>query len=387
MKFDIAIIGGGATGSSAAYFLRSHPGAGSVCVIEPDPAYEFASTPKASGGARRLFSCPENIAMSRFSIEFFRAFDRVMDVNGEPAHIEWTQHGYLFIVPPRGVPVLEANYRVQSRNGVNVRLLDTAGLKRLFPSLHVDDLGAGVYSPDDGWLDPHGVLQGFRRKARALGAEYLKDRVVGIECGEGQARRVQLESGTVIDAGFVINAAGAWAKEICAMVGMPLPVEPMRRFEHYFETPNAIEPLPYVKDIDRLAFRPSGIGYSGGVPQSDEPRGYNFEVDHDYFENTVWPALAHRFPAFEAVKCRSTWAGLYDQNELDGNLILGNWPGKLDNFYVAAGCSGHGLMHAPAMGRALAELILDGGYQTIDLTRLNYRRVIDNRPYPEQGII
>src|SRR4029453_9772869 len=114
-------------------------------------------------------------------------------------------------------------------------------------------------------------------------------------------------------ADIVVNAAGAWAKEVSAMIGMPLPVEPLRRFEHYFETPNRIEPLPYVKDLDRLAFRPEGRGYSGGVVQSDTPRGYNFDVDHDYFERIVWPALAHRFPAFEACRCKRTWAGLYEQ--------------------------------------------------------------------------
>src|SRR5688572_8129031 len=107
MKTDIAIIGGGAIGWSAAYFLRSHPRAGSVCVIEGDPSYEFASTPKASGGARRLFSCPENIGMSDFSIGFFRGFDDAMAVDGERAHIEWTGQGYLFIVPPHGTPLLE----------------------------------------------------------------------------------------------------------------------------------------------------------------------------------------------------------------------------------------------------------------------------------------
>lgn len=387
MKFDIAVIGGGATGWSAGYFLRSHRRAGSVCVIEQDPTYEFASTPKASGGARRLFSCPENIAMSNYSIEFFQTFDTAMGVEGEPAHIEWTQQGYLFIVPPDGVRVLTENYELQRAHGVDAVLLTPAELKDRFPSMHVTDLGAGVYSPGDGWLDPHGVLTGFRRKARALGAEPVHGRAAALDCAHGRVRRVRLESGMAIEAEYVVNATGAWAQTVCAMGGMALPVAPMRRFEHYFDTPHALEPLPYVKDLDRLAFRPAGPGYSGGVPQSSEPRGFNFAVDHDYFERVVWPALAHRFPAFEAVKCQSTWAGLYDQNELDGNLILGNWPGKLDNFYVAAGCSGHGLMHAPAMGRALAELILDGGFQTIDLTRLSYQRVLDHQPYPERGIL
>ena len=120
---------------------------------------------------------------------------------------------------------------------------------------------------------------------------YVEDRVVGIDHDRGVARAVCLESGNVIAAGAIVNAAGAWAKAIAAMVGMPLPIEPLRRLEHYFETPNRIEPLPYVKDTARLAFRPEGRGYSGGLVNSDEPRGYNFEVDHDYFERVVWPAL------------------------------------------------------------------------------------------------
>jgi glycine/D-amino acid oxidase-like deaminating enzyme len=171
------------------------------------------------------------------------------------------------------------------------------------------------------------------------------------------------------------------------MVGMPLPIEPLRRFEHYFETPNRLEPLPYVKDTARLAFRPEGRGYSGGLVDSDEPRGYNFDVDHDYFERVVWPALAHRFPAFEACRCRRTWSGLYEQNELDGNPIIGNWSGRMDNFYVVAGFSGHGMMHAPAAGRAIAELIVHRRFQTIDLSRFGYDRVAAGRPYRERGIL
>lgn len=325
--------------------------------------------------------------MSLFSIAFFRTFDGTMAVGGDAAHIGWTEGGYLFIVPPEGVSILEANHRVQRAHGVNADLLDPAALESRFPSMRVDDLGAGVHSPDDGWLDPNGVLQGFRRKARSLGAEYVADRVTGIDCKSGSITGVRLASGAVIETCAVVNAAGAWAASVSAMVGMPLPVAPMRRFEHYFETPHHIEPLPYVKDLDRLAFRPEGRGYSGGVPDIGEPRGFNFGLDPGYFERAVWPALAHRFPAFEAVREKRAWAGLYDQNEFDGNLILGSWPRRLENFYVAAGFSGHGLMHAPATGRALAELILDGGFQTLDLSRLTYQRVIDNRPYAERGIL
>ena len=145
--------------------------------------------------------------------------------------------------------------------------------------------------------------------------------------------------------------------------------------------------MPLIKYPDRLVVRPEGRGYSVGLVNSDEPRGFNFDVDHTWFERVVWPALANRIPAFESLKLRREWAGLYDECDLDGNMILGNWPGRLDNFYVACGFSGHGLMHAPAVGRALAELIVDGRYESIDLSRLGYQRVVEQAPLPEVGIV
>ena len=171
------------------------------------------------------------------------------------------------------------------------------------------------------------------------------------------------------------------------MAGWTVPIEPMRRYEHYFEAGEAIEPLPYIKDVNRLAFRPEGKGYSGGVPTLAEPRGYNFEVDHAYFESVVWPALAARFPQLERTKERSVMSGLYDQSELDASPIIGPWSGHLENFHIMAGFSGHGLMHSPGCGRAIAELILDGAYQTIDLSPFGWKRFVDGKPYAEQGII
>ncbi len=384
-RYDVIIIGGAATGSSVAYFLKMLAPACSVAVIEPDPTYEFASTPRASGGARRQFSCPENIAMSNFSIPFIKDFATHMAVDGEPAHADWHQGGYLFIVPAHAAGMLRENHTAQVAAGVKADWLDQAGLKARFPSMQVDDLAAGVHTPEDGWCDPNSLLQGLRRKARSLGSEYIKDKVTGIDQDARTVHAVRLASGATLGAAHVVNAAGPWAKEICAMVGMPLPVEPLRRFEHFFETPNKIEPLPYVKDLQRLAFRPEGRGYSGGLVNSDQTRGYNFEVDHGYFENVVWPALAHRFPAFEACRCVRTWSGLYEQNELDGNPVIG--AGTLPNFLIAAGFSGHGMMHAPAAGRAIAELIVHGRFETLDLTRLGYARVAAGAPYPERGII
>ena len=383
MQSDVVIIGGGAIGAAIAYFLRTHPRSCSVTVIERDPTYQWASTPRASGGVRRLFALPENIELSNYSIPFFERFETDMAVGGEPAAINFRKGGYLFIVPPGAVDDLRRNFETQTAHAVRVNWLDRKGLKDTFPSMIVDDLGAGVHSPDDGWLDPHSVLQGFRRKAQALGAQF----VAGIETSGRAVRAVTLKSGRAIKAGAIINAAGAWAAEICAMAGWPVPIEPMRRYEHYFECEEAIEPLPYIKDVNRLAFRPEGKGYSGGVPTLDEPRGFNFEIDHGYFEQVVWPALAARFPQFERTKEKNTMPGLYDQNAFDASPIIGPWSGRLDNFYLVAGFSGHGLMHAPGCGRALAELILEGAYRTIDLTRLGWARVPEGRPYAERGII
>ena len=414
-KCEVAIVGGAIVGSSVAYFIKRLAPAAKVLVIEPDPTYEFASTLRASGGARRQFSCPENIAMSNFSIPFIKGADRELAIDGEPAHVDWREGGYLFIVGASDLDVLRGNFDVQRAHGVNADWLDADALHARFPSMNVEDIAAGVLTSDDGWCDPNGLLQGLRRKARALGAEYVRDRVVAIAHDATAARSLRLASGAIIRSDAVVDAAGAWSQQIAAMVGMSLPIEPLRRFEHYFETPNAIEPLPYVKDTARLAFRPEGRGlsqrraapggdcalsggsaaaqaasvkgYSGGLVDSNEPRGYDFDVDHDYFERVVWPALAERFPAFEACRCRRTWSGLYEQNELDGNPVIGNWAGRMDNFYVASGFSGHGMMHAPAAGRAIAELIVHRRYETIDVARLGYRRIAEHAPYPERGIV
>ena len=365
-------------GCAAAYFLKLG-GAARVSVVEPDPTYAKAATPLATGGCRRLFALPENIGMSQFSIEFFKSF-------GEP-DVQWKQGGYLFIVGAGHEKVLEANYRTQRSLGVNVELLDRAELARRFPWMQCDDLALGVLSPEDGWLDPNSALQGLRKKALAMGVEFLRDRVVEILVGGRRVRELELGSGARLAAGAVINAAGCWSASIAKLAGMELPVNPMRRFEHFVELEDALPPMPLIKDPARLVIRPEGKGYSVGLVDSAAPRGFNFDVDPSYFEDVVWPACAARIPAFEKLRLRREWAGLYDECELDGNMILGNWPGRLDNFYVACGFSGHGLMHAPAVGRALAELILKGRYETLDLARLGYQRVLDRAPYAETGIL
>lgn len=387
MKTDIVVIGGGAIGAAVAYFTKLLDPSVEVVVVERDPDYEQASTPRASGGVRRLFSLPENIELSHYSIDFFEAFPETMAVNGVEADIGFRKNGYLFIVPPSDRGVLKRNFDIQQSMGCDVALLEPDEIGQMFPSMNVEDLGGGVHSPDDGWLDPHSVLMGFRNKAKSLGAVFLADEVVGLVRHRDRVTTARLRSGRLIEAEQFVNATGAWAQDICAMLGIKVPITPLRRFEHYFESEEPIEALPYIKDPDRLAFRPEGNGYSGGVPTLDEPRGYNFAVDRAYFENAVWPALAHRFPQFDRTRCINTMPGLYDQNDFDGNVIIGPGADGLVNFHLLSGFSGHGLMHAPGCGRAMAELLVKGSYQTIDLTRFGWQRLLDGTPIREQGII
>jgi glycine/D-amino acid oxidase-like deaminating enzyme len=384
---DVLIIGGGIVGSSIAYHLARDGRADRVCVVERDPSYEFASTPRSVGGVRQQFSLPENVRMSQYGLGIWRDFETLMEVDGTPANVDFRQQGYLFLAGPGGVDTLEANHRVQRGLGAAVEILDRAGLAARFPSLVVDDIAAGSFGPDDGWLDPHGALQGFRRKAQSLGARYLADEVVAIDAGRGRVEGVRLKSGERRAAGAVVNATGAWSAEVCALVGMPLPVVPTRRLVHFFEIRARLEPLPLVVDPSGLYFRPEGVGYICGRSNPDEAPGVNFETDDEYFVDVVWPLLAHRVTAFEALRPGRSWAGLYDLNRLDANLIIGPWIGGLENFHVACGFSGHGLQQAPAVGRAMAELLLDGRFTTLDLSRFTYQRIIDNAPLPETGIV
>jgi FAD-dependent oxidoreductase domain-containing protein 1 len=388
LRFDVVIIGGGAMGCSTAHFIKSMAPESAVAVVEPDPTYEYASTLRASGGCRVQFSRPENIEMSKFSIDFIKNFESLMSIPGKEApKVDWVEGGYLFIVLPESVRLLERNVARQQSMGCEVDLLSPQELKTKFPSMNVDDLGVGAYSPRDGWCDPNGLLWGIRRKGASEGVVFVKLRVTSMDCTPTTIRALNLDDGRKIVADHFVNAAGAWSGEVAAMAGMNLPVSPMKRYEHYFTAGSPMERLPYVKDLDRMAFRSEGKGFSGGVVDGSANRGVDFEIDHDYFERVVWSVVAHRFPPLEAAKCHRTWAGLYEVCELDGNPIIGRWSSGRANLYTVAGFSGHGMMHAPAAGRAIAELVVKGAFQTIDLTSFGYERVENDKPCPEIGIL
>ena len=387
MNADILIIGGGLIGSSVAYHLAKSGEAGEIIVLEPDPTYEFATSPKGSGGVRRLFSRPENVELGSYGLEFYGTFEETMAVDGESADISFKRQGYLFLSDGGHASQMRSNFDTQTANGVAAELMEQGDLKHRFPSVNFDDVDLGVFTPDDAWIDPHAAMMGFRRMARHLGVKYRKDRVIDWHGENGAARQVVLESGTVLTAEIFVLTAGAWSGEIAAMLDWHVPIRPMSRQTHYFLCKGDIEPLPFLKSETNLAFRPEGAGFTGGKPDWSIGPGFNWNYDPDWFEREVWPALAHRVPALEEIRLERTWACHYERNELDKNGIIGRWDGGMENVYIASGFSGHGIMQAPGAGCALSELILGGKYVTMDLTRLGYLRVANNEPYPELGIV
>jgi len=384
---DILIIGGGVIGSSIAYHLAADGRGGRITVVERDPTYEHATSPRSLGGIRQQFSLPENIQMSQYSLGVYQDFADLMAVDGARAEIDLRQQGYLFLLTAKERPVFEANQAIQQALGAPVEMLDPDALAARFPSLNLDGIEAAAFGPEDGWFDPHGAVQGFRRMARALGVTYVDDDVVAIDDDGERVTGVRLKGGDTRPAGVVVNAAGPWAGEVAAMAGMALPVVPLRRQVFFFEIREQLEPLPLTTDPTGVYFRPEGKGYLAGRSDPDELPGFNFTVEQSYFDEIMWPVLAARVPAFEALKGGQSWACHYENNQFDENLIIGPWVGGLDGFYMACGLSGHGIQQAPAIGRAMAELLLDGGYETLDLSRMGYRRIIDDEPLFESGIV
>ena len=341
----------------------------------------------AYGRVRELFSLREIILRSQYTLVVIDDGQARWTIDGTPPReLSWRPNGYLFIVGPADLETLAGNYETHLACGVQAEWLEQAELIARYPGLVSTDLAAGVLSPRDGWLNPKVFFSVLKAKAEAAGVEFLTDRVVGFDQTGAVVRAVRLVSGGTITAEAVVNAAGVHAPELAGQLGMSIPVEPMRRHEHYIETEHDANHLPFVKDVDGLAVHAYRDGVSVGKVDFDHPGGEDFTIDASDYTDRVVPAMAERFAGLGRLTLRESWTGLYDQNRFDGNMILGNWPGQLDNFYVACGFSGHGFMHALAIGRGLAELITQGSYQTLDLSRMGYQRILDDQPYGEEGV-
>uniref|UniRef100_A0A667YJW0 FAD-dependent oxidoreductase domain-containing protein 1 n=1 Tax=Myripristis murdjan TaxID=586833 RepID=A0A667YJW0_9TELE len=424
-RADIVIVGGGVVGWSIAYWLKKKEmvrGGVRVVVVERDPTYSRASTVLSAGGIRQQFSLPENIHLSLASADFMRNINEHLGVlNEDPVDLQFNHSGYLFLASENVAHIMEENYSTQRYAGAKVSLLSPTQLKEKFPWISTDGVALASYGlENEGWFDPWSLLNAFRRKAMSMGVIQCIGEVTGFKYttnimttvdGEQvdfkriKQVRVQMPNSLEyqpVECAIVVNAAGAHSGKLAEMMGIgfgpkdtiagiPLPVEPRKRYIYVVHCPDGPGlDTPFLIDYSGIYVRREGLGgnYIAGTSpeEEEEPDTTNMEVDHQFFEEKVWPYLAHRVPAFEKLKVTSAWAGFYDYNTFDQNGIIGMHP-LVNNVYFATGFSGHGLQHSPAVGRAVAELILDGNFKTLDLSAFGFRRIMAQEPMLERNIV
>lgn len=398
-SYDVVIVGGAVIGSAVAYYLMANPDFnGSVLVVERDPTYARASTALSAASIRTQFSNAINVAISQYGGEVIRNFADLMEVDGDRPDLNFHPGGYLFLAANDAqAQILRENHQVQRACGADVVLWSRDELVAAFPHLRVEDVVMASYGQSgEGWFSNTGLMNGFRNKARSLGADVVKDEVTGISRVGARVTGVTLASGRQIGAGWVVNASGPRAALTARMAGLDIPVEPRKRSVFVFDCAQSPEGtarvnegrLPLMIDPSGLYVRPEGRFFLCGMPPSEDPAADwdDFEPHHALFEEAVWPVLAERAQAFEAIKLVNFWAGHYAYNTLDHNMVVGPHP-EVPNFIFANGFSGHGLQQAPATGRGVSELVVHGGYRTLDLSPLGYERIVAGQPFLEKAVI
>jgi len=356
--------------------------------VERDLTYRQASSALSVGGIRQQFGAEINVRIARHAVEFYERFAHLMAVGGERPDIAFRQRGYLFLADARGWPALRARAERQRAWGADVEVLVGVEILKVVPDLSLDGIVGATFGPRDGYVDPYSVMRGFARKARALGATYVEDEVIAVSAVKDRVSVVMLKGEGAISSGVVVNAAGPWAGELARLAGVELPVRPVRR-QVYVGAP--ARPLgyelPLVIDPEGLYFRSeTGGRILCGKSFDFDPHEFDFTWRRDLFEKELWAPLARRLPPCEQFRLERGWAGLYDENPLDHNAIIGEHP-DLRGFYCINGFSGHGLQQAPAAGRGIAELLLHGHFVTLDLTPLGPARFREGRPIVEDAVV
>jgi sarcosine oxidase subunit beta len=384
---DVVIIGAGIVGSSIAFHL-TEAGVRNVLVIERETRQGLGSTGKSMGGVRAQFSTEVNIRMSIYSIPFFARFE---EATGHPSG--YKPHGYLFMATNDShMNYLHKNSARQKALGLkNVELLSPDAIRKVLPQLRSDDIIGGSFCPTDGFVDPESVMTGFMARAIERGAELWRGtQVTGISTGHSTISGVQTTKGDA-STRIVVNAAGPWAAAIARMAGADLPVQPLRRMlvltEPYSGLPGLPERLPMIIDMTTgWHFRQEGLGLLMAWAGADQQPGFRADFDPAFIEKILTHAAA-RVPNFAnlAVNPRRCWAGLYEMSP-DHHAILGPAP-EVRGFYFANGFSGHGVMHSPATGRIIADLIVHGETQVIDARDLNVQRFAEGRAIEETAIL
>ena len=393
----VVIVGGGVMGAATACFLARDHGT-QVTVLERDPSYARASSSLSASSIRQQFSTPVNINLSQWSVQFLRRVGTELEVGGEPPQVGLVEPGYLYLAGAAGEAALRAANVVQRAAGVDVMLLDGPALQQRFAWLATGDIRlASLGLRGEGWFDGPALHQAFRRKAIACGVAFVHAGGLTFDTSGNEVHAVVAADGRRFDGAHFVLCAGAWTAPLAAQLGVVLPVTPKKRDVFVFDSPAALPDCPLVIDPSGVWFRPEGRGFICGAPpraasagaptDPDEPPLDN--IDHGLFDDVIWPALAARVSAFEALRLRSAWAGYYEMNAFDHNGLAGALPGWA-NAFTACGFSGHGMQQAPAVGSALAALV--AGAETSanrapSIAALSPQRVIDGRPLHELNVI
>lgn len=393
--YDVVIIGGAIMGSSTAWWLTEDTGfTGRVLVVERDPTYAQAATTLSFSCIRQQFSTGLNIKVSQFGAAFVHSLRDRMGGDPRVPELKIQNFGYLYLADTDAfAATLRANQALQAAAGAGTRLLTPDQIAAEFPFFTVDDLVLGSLNTlDEGYFDGSTVFDWFQRKAVEAGVEYVAGEVAGIDLAPdgGRVTGVRLASGHHVGCGVVVNASGTRGAKIAAMAGITLPIQPRKRFNWVLQAERPLDrPLPLTIDPSGVYVREVGGGtyMAGGHADHDPEVGFDdFAMDQGLWMDKIWPAIATRIPAFEAVKVISEWAGQYDFNTLDQNAVIGPHP-EVANFLFLNGFSGHGLQQSPAMGRGAAEWIVHGGYRTLDLSPFHYDRIAAGRAMLEGAII
>ncbi len=381
---DVVIIGGGIVGSSIAYQLTSS-GCRDVVILERESSQGKGSTGKSMGGVRAQFSTPVSIQMSLYSIPFFRDFEATL---GHPSG--YRAQGYLFVATAeRHLQYLRANYEHQAALGLKTAKLVTASdITKMVPQLRSEDILGGSFCSTDGFVDPYSVMTGFTLRAIDQGARLERDAAaIGIERDARGIAAVKTAQGTITTR-TAVNCAGAWSAGIAKMAGLDLPVQPLRRMLVPTEPFDKIaHTAPMTIDMSTgFHFRPEGLGLLMAWNDPDEKPGFNTQFDRAFVEKILTRAVS-RVPVLEEVEVNPSraWAGLYEMTP-DHHPILGQVPG-VPGFYLANGFSGHGVMHSPATGKIMADLILKGHTSVIDAKLLDFARFAEGRLIEETAVL
>eukprot|EP01061_Rhynchopus_euleeides_P027350 TRINITY_DN44491_c0_g1_i1.p1 TRINITY_DN44491_c0_g1~~TRINITY_DN44491_c0_g1_i1.p1 ORF type:complete len:437 (+),score=131.74 TRINITY_DN44491_c0_g1_i1:57-1367(+) len=422
---DVAVVGGGAMGLSTAYWLtRENVGKKNptmrVAIIERDISFQHSSTLLSAGGIRQQFSNRENILLSQSSLALMKGQHPDL-FELDPKDVMLKEFGYLLLsTSDDKTDILNANVALQESLGASTKALLPQQLGEMFPWMNTEDIQAGSYgSSDEGWFCPGLYHQVLRRKCKEQGVLFLDDaEMTSLDSESAKAvslglTRLKTGETETVHFSHLVNAAGCRAASIARLAGWDnLPVEPHKRYTYNVQAPgwvndsargcfkgdalpedpnSPLRPMPLLVDSNGVWIRPDGNGFICGVCPPEDPAvefdDYDVRSDSDdMYMDTVWPTLAERVPSLEELRVASRWVGHYEYNTVDQNGIIGFHPSRSNVVYVN-GFSGHGIQQSLAAGRGVSELILDGSFQTLDLTNMSPTRFDAGRLLIEKNVV